>query len=91
MSKPMTIESAREFLEPQGFTVIAPETPEPTNLMAIVRDAEGYLWFRSVWFRSVWFRPAKHDNRWERVVDGVWRSWSDLPQPVEVLFEGVEG
>jgi len=66
----------REYANP------TPATPEPTLPEAKVRDAEGRVWDLKV------MKPAG----WCSAVDAheaLWGSWSDLPQPVEVLFEGL--
>lgn len=66
-------------------TGYVPNTPEPTKWSAVVRDADGFEWRREgagdegekVWkARSVMWNHSY--------------AWSALPQPVEVLFEGVE-
>lgn len=53
-----------------------PETPEPQNVGAVVRDAHGGVYVRNI------------NDEWNST--GVTLQWSRIKQPVEVLSEGVE-
>lgn len=57
-----------------------PETPEPTGLGAVVRDANGMQWVR----------VDSSGAKWCRQRPNCWEYWAAIPQPVEVLSEGVE-
>lgn len=58
-----------------------PETPEPTGLGAVVRDADGVLWVRMDWKIAPWLSHENGSTFWS---DGI------LTKPVEVLSEGVQ-
>lgn len=60
-----------------------PETPEPTGLGAVVRDANGFRWVSLITNGGMrWYG----DRGSGRDIYG----WSVIPQPVKVLSEGVE-
>lgn len=66
----------------EGYT---PPTPEPTGQGAVARY---YLASGSCVLIAI--DDADDDHRRWTFTDGSgWRHWSDLPQPVEVLYEGV--
>lgn len=62
--------------------VITDPTPEPTGLRAVVRDANGTGWVR-------WTARRTDDYPWVCEGVSVQRRWTDIPQPVTVLSEGV--
>lgn len=60
-----------------GYT---PPTPEPTGELAVVRDGEGVLRYRTTDCRLA---------VWARADDAGFCPWDEVPQPVEILFAGV--
>lgn len=62
----------------EGYT---PPTPEPTGVLAVIRDAKGVLRVRHEGQDVCW---------WERADATGALPWKAIHQPVEVLFEGVD-
>lgn len=79
---PMTDEhitaAARELADPTS------PVEEPTLPEAKVRDAKGRVWDLK--------SPDDPFGQWLHIADeaNLWRAWFQIPQPVEVLFEGVK-
>ena len=57
-----------------------PPTPEPTKWAAVVRDGNGLRVVRLGWDAAC---------PWATKLDAYWH-WSELAQPVEILFDGVD-